>query len=616
MRRLILLTLLAGSCLDVSEVRDKPNILWITSEDNSPYLGCYGDNLAQTPNLDRLAAAGVRYRNAFASAPVCSSARSTLITGMYASSLGIHNHRSGVAIPESFRFYPQLLREAGYYCTNNAKTDYNVLVDDKRNPTFFWDESSRQAHYRNREPGQPFFAVFNIGFSHEGQTTDENYMRRREDGLFPAERIVPPENVKLPPYHPDTAVIRENWSRYYDNLWLMDQEVGRLLTELEEEGLAEDTIVFYYSDHGGALPRGKRNIHDSGTRVPLIIRFPAKWSHLAPAEPGQWADRPVGFVDFPATVLSLAGVPIPKNYEGKAFLGEQAQDQDFVFLFRARMDERYDTVRAIRTADYLYVNNFTPHRPWGQYYSYPFRVMASMKAWHDECVSGRCTSIQARYWQEKPGEEFYAVGDDPYQINNLIDDSSYADVIAKMRQTLREKIIETRDAGLIPEGMYAWLAGGTTVYEYTHSQSYPIERVLHVATIATSGDPSKLQELTEFLEDPHPVIRYWAATGCLVLKGEAVPVKQKLLALLDDSAADVRVVAAEALGNLGEVETATRTLVDVLQNGNEYEALAAITVLELFARSNLLPVERVKELTTGPLAADSQRVFDWIQSLN
>jgi arylsulfatase A-like enzyme len=610
--------LLAGSCLcaTLSPAAEKPNILWITSEDNSPYLGCYGDELARTPNLDRLAAEGVRYRNAFANAPVCSSARSTLITGMHACSLGVHNHRSGAAIPSSFRFYPGPLREAGYYCTNNSKTDYNVQVDGKRSPTFFWDESSRRAHYKNRKPGQPFFAVFNITYSHEGQTTDKGYGKRRAQGLFPEERIVPPERVKLPPYHPDTPVVRENWSRYYDNLWLMDQEVGKRLSELEAAGLADETIVFYYADHGGALPRGKRNIHDSGTRVPLIIRFPKKWAHLAPAKPGAWVDGPVSFVDFPATLLSLAGVPIPKNYEGKAFLGEQARPQDYVYLFRARMDERYDTVRAIRTGGCLYVNNFTPHRPWGQFYSYPFRVMPSMQAWYDEYAAGRCNPVEARYWQEKPGEEFYVIADDPFQINNRIDDPQHADRIAKLRQTLKAKILETRDTGLIPEGMYPLLAGAGTLYEYAPSDAYPIRAVLAVATMATSRDASKLPELLTAMDDAHPVIRYWAATGCLVLKEKAARAKPNLRALLDDPVADVRVVAAEALSHLGEIERATQTLAEVLDTGNEYEILAAITALELFARSNLLPAERVRQLVKEKPPGVAARVYDWIQSLD
>ncbi|HEC04086.1 MAG TPA: sulfatase, partial [Phycisphaerales bacterium] len=252
--------------------QDRPNILWITSEDNSPLLGCYGDKQAHTPNLDQLAREGVRYRNAFANAPVCSAARSTLITGMLACSVGLHNHRSKVDIPDSLGSYPEYMRQAGYYCTNNSKMDYNYT----RKGNEAWDESSKKAHYDKRRPGQPFFAVFNTTLSHEGQLTEQIVARRRKEGILPPKPRIAPEDVKFPPYYADTPIVRRDWSIYYDNVTLMDKEVGRLLKELDDKGLAEDTIVFYYADHGGALPRGKRNIHDSGTRVPFIMRFPKK----------------------------------------------------------------------------------------------------------------------------------------------------------------------------------------------------------------------------------------------------------------------------------------------------------------------------------------------------
>jgi len=615
--RLILVAMLTALLGPAARAADRPNILWITSEDNSPYLGCYGDPQARTPNLDRLAAEGVRYRNAFSSAPVCSTARSTLILGMRATSLGIHNHRGTVAIPDTIRFYPQLLRDVGYYCTNNAKTDYNIEHKGRRSPTFFWDESGNQAHYLNRAEGQPFFAVFNITTSHEGQTTDQAYVRRREAGLFPEERIVPPEEVVPPPYHPDTPTIRENWSRYYDNLWLMDQRVGELLDELEKAGLADETIVFYFSDHGGALPRGKRNIHDSGTRVPLIIRFPKKYQHFSPVEPGDWVERPVAFVDFAPTLCSLADVPIPEFHEGRAFLGDAAAEpRAHVFLFRGRMDERYDTVRAIRTPEFLYVNNFSPHRSWGQHYSYPFRVLMSMRSWHEEYVAGRCDPIQARYWEPKPGEEFYVIADDPHQIDNRIDDPAYQEEIARLRETLRDEIRATRDAGLLPEGLAERLAGEQTVYEYAQSDAYPIDRVLETATIATSRDASKVEEWIEAMSDPHPAVRYWAATGCLVLKEEAKEARRPLTALLEDPSADVRVVAAEALGHLGATDRAAETLAEAIESGNRYERLAALTAVEMLARAGRLPTDRARELAEGDFPEPLNRVVRWIASLN
>ena len=407
---------------------ERPNILWITSEDNSPYLGCYGDKLAQTPHLDRLAAQGVRYRNAFANAPVCSTARTTLITGMYASSLGVHNHRSSVAIPATFKLYPEHLRAAGYYCTNNSKTDYNVA--QRRD---IWDESSSQAHYKNRASGQPFFAVFNITTSHESQVAPKAGKTAFR---------VPPEQIALPPYHPDTPEIRRDWANYYDQITLMDSQVGKLLAELESAGLADSTIVFYYSDHGGALPRGKRNLHDSGTRVPLIVRIPEKWKQFAPAKPGEWVNDLVSFVDLPVTAFSLCEVPIPEHYEGRPFLGaKKAAPREHVFLLRGRMDERYDTVRAVRDGEFRYVRNYSPHRPWGQHYSYPFQVLPSMRSWHAEFVAGRLSEVQARYWKPKPAEEFYRLADDPFEIRNLIADPQVADRIAKLKAALRKDIL-------------------------------------------------------------------------------------------------------------------------------------------------------------------------------
>jgi len=598
------------------QAKDRPNILWITSEDNSPYLGCYGDTQASTPHLDRLGLQGVRYRNAFSSAPVCSAARSTLITGMHASSVAIHNHRSSNAIPAEFELYPALLRKAGYYCTNNAKTDYNMTVNGKRGTIACWDQSNGKAHYKNRSEGQPFFAVFNLGVSHEGQTTDRAYNGRRKRGLYPEQRIVTPDKVKLPPYHADTPIVRENWSRYYDNMWLMDKQVGDLLTELEQSGLAKETIVFYYGDHGGALPRGKRNIHDSGTRVPLIIRFPEKYQHLSPTKTGQWSEAPVAFVDFPATLLSLLDIPIPGNYEGKAFLGKQAKAQDHVFLFRGRMDERYDTVRAVRTEKHLYVNNLTPHRPWGQYYFYPFNVMPSMDAWYQAFLSGRCNPVQARYWQTKPGEEFYVIGSDPYQINNLIDQKGHARTIRRLRRTLRRRLIETRDAGLIPEGMYAWLPGKQTVYAYTRSKAYPIEAIVDLAFKATSRDSAFLPTLITAMSHAHPVLRYWAATGCVVLGKQAADAKKQLTLLLKDRALDVRIVAAEALAQMGDVDKAQETLLDVIKTGNEYEGLAAINTLEMITRANLITADQTRALLQGTKRTDlMERVMAAIKKL-
>jgi N-sulfoglucosamine sulfohydrolase len=563
---------------------DRPNILWITSEDNSPYLGCYGDRLAKTPNLDRLAEQGVRYRNAFANAPVCSVARTTLITGMYATTVGAHNHRSSVAIPKQFLLYPENMRSAGYFCTNNSKTDYNLPNGQK-----VWDANGNKANYLARKPNQPFLAVFNLNSSHESQVAPkEGKMQFR----------VSPDEVVLPPYHPDTAVIRRDWANYYDQMTLMDQQVGELLTKLEGDGLADDTIVFYFSDHGGGLPRGKRNIHDSGTHVPLIVKFPKKWSHLAPAQPGEWVDDLVSFVDLPATLFSLCKVPIPEHYHGQPFLGEKkwAVPRERVFLYRGRMDERYDTVRAVRDNQFRYIRNYSPHRPYGQQYSYPFKVVPSMKSWHDEFIAGRCNADQSIYWQPKPAEEFYSVADDSFELRNLIDDSGHAPSIGRLRSALRDEILGSRDTGFIPEGMISKLAGGKTVYDYAASDSYPLDRILDMADTASDGHAKNLPFLIAALDDLHPVIRYWAATGCLILKDQAAPVKAKLTELLRDEWPDVRTIAAEAIAQLGETEAAIATLKDVLNSGNEYEQLAALNTLDILRTDAVIPLRVAQDL--------------------
>lgn len=562
---------------------DRPNILWITSEDNSPYLGCYGDPLAHTPNLDRLAAQGVRYRHAFANAPVCSTARTTLITGMYASSLGVQHHRSRVAIPESFKLYPEHFRAAGYHCSNNSKTDYNVA--NARKP---WDESSPRAHFKNRAPGQPFFAVFNFTTSHESQVAPK---------AGKSSFRVPPEKIVLPPYHPDTPDIRRDWANYYDQMTLMDEQVGKLLAELEQAGLADDTLVFYYSDHGGALPRGKRNLHDSGTRVPLILRFPPKWAHLAPAKPGEWVNDLVSFVDFPPTIFSLCGVPIPAHYEGRPFLGEKkVAPRDHVFLLRGRMDERYDTIRAVRDAEFRYVRNYAPHRPWGQHYSYPFQVQPSMRSWFAEFTAGRCNEAQAAYWKPKPGEEFYQLAGDPFEIRNRVAEPPHAARIAKLRAALRAEILKTRDTGFIPEGMFTKLAGDKTIYDYAQSQAYPLERILDLADKASDRNAANLPAFLTALDDPHPVVRYWAATGCLILGDKAGAAKTKLRARLDDEWLDVRVVAAEAVALLGEREAAAQAIARVLAKGNAHEVLAAQNALDFMWQAGTIPLAQAKEL--------------------
>jgi len=576
--------LVASFYLNCARDKEHPNILWITSEDNGPFLGCYGDEYAKTPNLDRLASEGILYENAFATAPVCAPTRSSIISGMYPPSMGTQHMRSMYPIPEFIKFYPQFLRDAGYYCTNNSKKDYNMPE-----PEGDWDESSKKATYKNRAEGQPFFAIFNLTSSHE-HTIHKSLKNLQHD----------PAKAKLPPYHPDTPEMRHDWAQYYDMVTRMDMQVGQILHELQLAGLAEDTIVFYYSDHGGVLPRSKRFCYDSGLHVPMIIRFPKKYQHLAPGKPGTRTDRLVSFVDLAPTLLSLTGIKIPKYIQGKAFLGrQQAKPREYVYSFRGRMDERYDMVRTVRDKQYRYIRNFMPHRIYGQHVWYLWKS-PSMRSWERAYKEGKCNATQSIFWQQKPAEELYDTKSDPYEVHNLVDDPAHQETLLRMRQACRDWIMEMRDTGFIPEGLMVEWSKTKTLWDIVHSSDYPLERIVETAYMATDRDPDHLPQLIERMEDEHPVIRYWATTGCLVLGKEAKTAIPSLKKRLSDDVPDTQVTAAEALCVIGEVETGLPVLIKALGHENSKVALHAANSLECLGEMAKPALNALKAAANNP----------------
>ena len=431
----------------------RPNILWVSCEDISPDLGCYGDSYAVTPNINSLAAQGVRYTNVYAHAGVCAPARSGIITGMYPTTIGTHHMRCKGVPPAYVKCFSEYLRAAGYYCTNNAKTDYQFAP-----PMTAWDESSRKAHWRGRAKGQPFFAVFNFTTSHESKIRDRSKgFQRRLATLKPHERH-DPAKAMLPPYYPDTPVVRRDWAQYYDIITLMDKQVGDIVGQLEEDGLADNTIVWFWGDHGRGLPRGKRWIYDSGIRIPLIIRVPKKLRKLAmPSNPD--AAKPmtvnndlIAFIDFAPTMLSLAGVKIPKHIQGRAFIGSQkAKAREYIFAARDRMDEAYDLIRAVRDKRYKYIRNYMPYVTRGQDIEYMNRMptMGEMRRLNAE---GKLKGPQMQYFEPtKPVEELYDTQSDPHEVKNLADEPRYKHVLERMRKVHRKWTKETSDIGLIPE---------------------------------------------------------------------------------------------------------------------------------------------------------------------
>lgn len=555
------------SCDNDSSKSKKPNILWITSEDNGPYLGAYGDEYAKTPNLDKLASGGVVYENAFATTPVCAPSRFTLITGMYANSMGTEHMRSNYPVPDFVKFFPKYLKEAGYYTTNNAKKDYNTIDQPE-----VWDKSSDEAHYGDRAEGQPFFHVRNLTTTHESRLHD------------PIDTLIhDPADAPVPPYHPDTETVRRDWAHYYDQMTRMDEQVGQILDELEQSGEAENTIVFYFSDHGGALPGSKRFMFESGIRVPLIVYVPEKFSYLTKEVSGSRTDRLVSFVDFAPTVLSLVGIKPPKYMQGQAFLGEYRSEdpKKYVHSYRGRMGVRYDLVRSVRDKEFLYKRNYMPHRIYGQFSEYLWRA-GSMQSWENEYLNGNLNETQLRFFETKPVEELYKISDDPHNINNLANNPAYQDVLKRMRSVNKQWLRNIKDVGFIPESTIREYSRNSTIYESVREQRIPIEEIIETAEMASTGNSEDLEKLIDRLDHRDPSVRYWAAMGFVIQSNKAESFKKRLLSHLNDQNLGVRITLAEALYKLDEKERAFNVIEEVLESKSPVVILHAMNVLLTF----------------------------------
>lgn len=444
--RPVLYLLVALSCLGLVSPRvvgaERPNILWISLEDISPDLGCYGDQYAVTPNIDSLAKNGCRFTRAFTHAGVCAPSRSGIITGMHPTTIGTHYMRCKGVPPAHVKCFTEYLRAAGYSCTNDSKTDYNFDA-----PLTAWDDNRPGAHWRNRPTKEtPFFAVINLTSTHESQIRlPEAQLQQRRDTLAPHE-LHDPAKAQLPPYYPDTPVVRRDMANYYDNLTWTDRRVGQILKDLADDGLAESTIVFFWGDHGRGLPRHKRWLYDSGIRVPLVVRWPGK------IVPGSVREDLVCFLDLAPTVLSLAGIDRPKHFQGQVFLGDQrAAEREYVYAARDRMDETLDTIRAVRDKRFKYIRNYLPELPYAQPITY-MDEMPTMKELRRLAAEGRLSGPQKIFFQpSKPVEELYDTDGDPHEIHNLADNPEYAAELARLRAAHETWRRETGDLGLIPE---------------------------------------------------------------------------------------------------------------------------------------------------------------------
>ena len=581
-----------------THAQERPNILWLSCEDISPTIGCYGDPHAITPHIDALAKRGVRYTHAFTTAGVCAPCRSGIITGLYQSTLGTHHMRCNAQLPAEVKPFPIYLREQGYFCTNNSKTDYQFKA-----PKETWDISGKKGHWRNRkDTQQPFFSVFNFTGCHESGIASTSKYQTVTKRLSPSERQDPAKLTTLPPYYPDTPTVREDWKRNYEVITAMDTWAGDLLAQLKEDGLAENTIVFFWSDHGVGLPRAKRWLYDSGTRVPLIVHLPERYRQSKQGMPGTVSNQLISSIDFGPTTLSLAGLTIPKTMQGRPFLGTKiAPARDFVYGARDRMDERYDIIRMVRDKRFKYIRNYEPLKTFYQYMETPEKgvTMKELRTLHE---AGKLKPNAEKFFNPtKPNEELYDCEADPNELNNLADDPKFSGELKRLRSAHLKWVKDTKDVGLIAEPIIIELEKevGSRYGILRQKNGDALAKKLAEAAVLASSGPSALPSLTKLLDAHHPAVRYWGATGLGNLGEKAKPSQTQLTQALKDKSPAVQIAASRALCHMGSPAKALPVLQHLLINGAEWEQLQSAIVLdEIDDQAKPAEAEMKKALST------------------
>ena len=598
----LLLSVVACTSQREEESLPPPNILWITSEDTSPVFGCYGDPQAATPAIDQVAAQGVVYTNAYASAPICAPARSCLISGMYATSLGTQHLRSDVPIPDFVRGLPAYLSNSGYFTFLYGKTDYNF------DPKGMWDYREKELMpWRNRDKDQPFFGMYTIGETHEGGANIEEKYREAVADL-PDSLLHDPEQAQLPPYFPNTPEFRNIWSDYYDLVSDFDVTVGNIIQGLKEDGLYDNTIVFIFSDHGFGLPRYKRWLYKTGLQVPLIVRIPPQYQHLTTQAAGSTNRELVSFVDFAPTVLNLAAIPIPSYMEGHSFLGKpRASPRNYVYGARGRADNMYEVSRAVLDSQYIYIRHYFPHYPYiqpGYIFSdrkRSFRELRTLK--EQNLLEGEALDM----WLPKGVEELYDLHQDPQELRNLSENADYQEVKERMQRALHTWMKEYKDTGLLLEPEMMIRAQGSTPYQMAHDpEKYDVSKVLEAAEMVGKAD---VPMITGKLKDQDSGVRFWAAMALQAQGEEAKASYEDLKRLLNDPSPTVQIAAAETLCRWNQCEVALPVLGKWVRDDRPWLALQAARSIELVGATAkpLVPVlYEVLEKNAAPEGASGR----------
>ncbi len=583
-----------------SHAADRPNVVWIVSEDNSHhYLKHFFESGAPTPNIEAMAAHGITFDHAFSNAPVCSVARSTLATGCLGPRIGTQFHRKHTiaTLPQGLRMFSELLRDAGYYTSNNSKTDYNATPSKEA-----WDESSRTASWRKRRsPNQPFFHMESHAQSHESSLHFSQEVFENE------ETTTDPESVKLADYFPNTAKFRYTHARYHDRMAVIDEIVGSTISKLKEDGLLEDTFVFYFGDHGGVLPRGKGYIYESGLHVPLVVRVPDKWQHLIDRKNGSRAPGFVSFIDFGPTVLNLAEVKVPEQMDGIPFLGKgitavEVDARDECYGYADRFDEKYEFIRSLRKGKYQYIRYFQPFLPDGLQNNYRYRMLAFTE-WRDLYKDGKLTGSQLQFFRSKPVEQLFDTEADPHEINNLASDPRYANVLKDLRTRLATQMRALPDLSFYPESKLVSVMGDPVGFGQKHKAE--IAQMADIHDLAFLPFSAAEARLIAALESDNVWLRYSAAMTCSEIGAEATSLAEKVIPLIHDNSLVVRIRAAEFLGLINTIDPQPILADIVHRTSNPVEAGEALNSIVYFrdCHQPAYPIDAVllKPVTTSDI---------------
>lgn len=530
----------------VVRAADKPNFVWLVSEDNSKhYLRLFDEHGIETPNIEKLAKHGLIFDHAFSNAPVCSTARTTLATCCDGPRIGTQFHRCStvVPMPDGLKMFPQYLREAGWYTTNNDKKDYNA-VEGK-----IWNESSTQATWRNRETDQPFFHMQTFKNSHESRL---HFSRNDYETI---KTTTDPETVFVAPNHPDTPLFRYTNAYYRDRIQLIDAEIGAVVDQLEQDGLLEDTFVFYFGDHGGVLPGSKGYTYESGLHVPLVVRIPQKFKHLVDAEINSHIKGFVSFVDFGPTLLELAGIEIPAQVDGKPFLGksislDELNSRDEAFGYADRFDEKYDLVRTLRNGRFKYMRSYQPFNFDGLQNNYRY-IMLAYQEWREMFVRGELNEVQSQFFLPRAAEALYDLEADPYETKNLADDPKHREKLMELRGKLTAWVKGMPDLSMYPEDYLVAHAFDNPV-AFGQAHKTEIAELVDIADLSLAPIDQAAEKIEAALESENPWKRYWGLIACSS-HGQAASSfyeKAKTIAASDPEL-QVRIRAAEFLGITG-----------------------------------------------------------------